>query len=66
MVAWLTGAGSPQLRLTLAGLGQGLIITGVILAVFALLYRLLVDLREIPVAQVPQTTAVVNAAGVAA
>jgi hypothetical protein len=48
MVAWLSGAGGPALRLTLAGLAQGFILTGVILAVFALLYRLLLDLRDVP------------------
>jgi hypothetical protein len=57
MVAWLTGAGSSQLRLTLASLGQGLILTGAILAAFALLYRLMLDLRDVPGPQpVPQGT----------
>ncbi len=48
MLAWLFGHGGTSLRLTLAGLGQGLILTGAILAVFALLYRLLLDLRDVP------------------
>jgi hypothetical protein len=51
MFAWLNHAGTQQLRLTLAGLAQGLIITGSILAVFALLYRLLLDLRATPLEQ---------------
>lgn len=46
MVAWLSGAGGSALRLTLAGLAQGFILTGAILAVFALLYRLLLDLGD--------------------
>lgn len=48
MVAWLSGAAGPALRLTLAGLAQGFILTGAILAVFAFLYRLLLDLRDVP------------------
>lgn len=51
MIAWLTGAGSAPLRFTLAGLGQGLILSGSILAVFALLYRLMLDLRDVPGAE---------------
>ena len=48
LAAWLAGAGSPALRLTLAGLAQGAILTGAIIALFALLYRLLLDLRDVP------------------
>lgn len=48
MIAWLTGNGDAAVRLTLAGLGQGLILTGAILAAFSLLYRLLLDLRDVP------------------
>jgi hypothetical protein len=48
LAAWIAGAGSPALRLTFAGLAQGAILTGVIIAVFALLYRLLLDLQPVP------------------
>jgi Glycosyl transferase family 2 len=51
LAAWLVGSGSPALRLTLAGLAQGTILTGAIIAVFALLYRLLLDLRDVPPAR---------------
>jgi hypothetical protein len=51
LAAWLVGAGSPALRLTFAGLAQGTILTGVIIAVFALLYRLLLDLRDVSLPQ---------------
>jgi len=66
LVAGLTGAGSAPLRLTLAGLGQGLIITGAMLAVFALLYRLLLELRDAPVAEGVRQPADLDPARVAA
>lgn len=48
-VAWLQGASAMSLRLAVAGAAQGLIITGVILVMFAVLYRLLLDLGNAPV-----------------
>lgn len=64
LAAWLTGAGSPGLRLVLAGIAQGAILAGAIVAVFALLYRLLVDLHR-PVAESAATAApMAPAAGV--
>lgn len=59
MVAWFSGQGEASLRLTLAGLAQGLILTGAILAVFAMLHRLLLDLRDVPRLDAP-TGAVPN------
>ena len=50
MVAWLSATGGQGLRLTLAGLAQGFILSGSIATVFALLYRLLLDLRDVPAA----------------
>lgn len=53
MLAWLSGFGGESLRLTFAGLAQGLIVSGAIAAVFALLYRILVGLREVGVQAPP-------------
>lgn len=46
MLAWLTGSGDEALRLTLAGLAQGVIVSGAVAAAFGFLYRLLLGLHH--------------------
>ncbi len=73
LLAWLGGVGHEALRLSLAGLAQGLIVTGATVAVASLLYRLLGDLRDVGAPQPatvdlsegPGTTAGVSATSAA-
>lgn len=61
MLAWLSGSGSEALRLTLAGLAQGFIVSGAMAATFARLYRLLIGLRGMVPAALPQLDAAPSA-----